>query len=73
MSDDNVVDLPSAHPGWDATSTAMVEADLTAAVGMPVSITSGPGDHVVTIRANGLEGLDRLCAVLQSGAKAIDV
>lgn len=73
MNDDNVVDFPSTHPGWDAASIAAVEADLTKAIGMPVSITSGPGDHVVTIRANGLEGLDRLCAALQAGAKAIDV
>lgn len=71
MTDDKVVTFPSSHPGWDQGGIQMIEADLTASIGMPVSIESGAGDHVVTIRANGLEGLDRLCHLLMTGAKAI--
>jgi hypothetical protein len=71
LTDDKVVTFPGSHPGWDEASARTVEADLTKALGMPVSIESGAGDHIITIRANGLEGLDRFCHTIMKGAEAI--
>jgi len=72
MTDDTVVNFPGRHPGWEQGDTQTIEADLSKALGLPVTIESGAGDHVITIRANGLEGLDHLCHVVMTGAKAVD-
>lgn len=72
MTDDNVVNFPSARPGWSEGDVQALEADLSKALGLPVTVESGAGDHVITIRANGLEGLDRFCHVVMTGAKAIE-
>jgi ParB family chromosome partitioning protein len=51
--------------------TRALEADLSATLGMPVSIDHGPGveSGVVTIRYDTLEALDALCRVLTIGGK----
>lgn len=69
--DQKVVAFPSKGPGWDGGDVQALEVDLSKALGLPVSVVSGTGDHVITIRANGLEGLDRFCHVVMAGAKAI--
>lgn len=68
--DEGVLKFPTRGPGWSDTDTNKVAADLSAALGMPVQMVSSGGDHVVTIRANGLENLDRLAWILQHGATA---
>lgn len=72
MTDDKVVRFPGTHPGYAEGDVRALEADLSGALGLPVSVETGAGDHVVTIRANGLEGLDRLCHVIMAGAKAVE-
>lgn len=71
MADDKVVSFPRRGPGWSDAGAQAIEADLSAALGLPVEIVSGTGDHVITIRANGLDALDRFCNVVMSGAKAL--
>lgn len=71
MTDDKVIQFPSQGPGWSGGDVQTIEADLAMALGLPVSIMSGTGNHVITIRANGLEGLDRFCNVVMSGARVI--
>lgn len=69
--DDNVIAFPKLGPDWSDADLAALEADLTAALGYPVALVSGAGDHVLTIRASGLEGLDRVCNVIMTGAKVL--
>lgn len=63
---------PSHSPAGDKDAdTRALEADLSATLGMPVSIDHAPGGEagVVTIRYETLEALDALCRVLTIGGK----
>lgn len=67
MTDDNVIAFPKLGPDWSDADLAALEADLSRALGQPVSITAGPGDMIVSVRTNGLEGLDHFCNVVTTG------
>ncbi len=58
---------PAAAPAKDA-DTRVLEADLSANLGMPVRIDHAPGGEAgqVIIRYDSLEGLDILCQVLSN-------
>jgi ParB family chromosome partitioning protein len=61
----------SGKTGEKDTDTRALEADLSATLGMPVSIDHAPGGQagVVTIRYETLEALDALCRVLTIGGQ----
>ncbi len=64
---------PAKRPAKDADTRAL-EADLSANLGMPVSIDhrAEDGGGTVTIRYSSLEALDSLCRMLSSGSGLVE-
>ncbi|MFC5370918.1 hypothetical protein ACFPIF_00025 [Brevundimonas faecalis] len=65
---DEVVSFPGKRPdAWQTRDLELIAGDLTKSLGLPVSLSGGHRETLVTIRCSDLDELMRLCDILQAG------